>query len=241
MTNELKLNPIFDGYTIRDLSSPADVSAIEALSDDHRAKLFECIAACRARDAGSDRVVAARADVRIKEAAHNDAVDAHSGLLQSRDSVTGVPDYSPRAGANLNPVLKNAEHVAALRAVAAAQRPGYVPAKPVKNKLKTAMDKAAAELADARAELYRATSEARTLETKAGDAINAYRQTLPVFTRDDLMKQHVAAGQAERMARVMRGEHPDAPKVVPQFASELDRIKGAGKLKAPRPPMSGRH
>jgi hypothetical protein len=241
MTNE-PLISIFDGYgKIRDLSGDADVAAIEGLPDEpHRKALFEVIAASNARDAGSDRVVAARKAVRIKEIAFADASAAYSGVVPLRDTVTGNADNSPRAGATLNPAIKNAEHVAALRAVSAAQRPGYVPAKPTKNKLKAAMDKAEAELADARAEIYRATSELRRLETKAGEAINAWRACLPVMDRNTLMKSHIAAGQAERAARVARGEHPDAPKVVPQYSSELDRIKGAGKIKPPRPLMSGR-
>ena len=227
---------IFDAYgKVRTLSGKADKAAIAALSDDQHKTLAEVIAACNARDAAEERVFAARNDVRDKEAAmtirepgqSTDAEAARAGTVRRISSAQAAMTATER-------------RLAEIKAVSAAQRPGYVPAKAVPNELQAAVDAASAALLAARAELQAATTEHRKLETVAGEAINAWRACLPVMSRDTLMKDHIAKGNADRLARVKRGEPADAPKIVPQYQSELDRIKGAGTVKPPRPLMTAR-
>jgi hypothetical protein len=241
---------IFDAYGhIRNLDDETD--AIAALPDDQRAKMFACIKAVTDRDEGEARVVASRKRVRTAEAAYNEAVMALDQVTPVRDTVTGFEDHSPRAGANINPAIKNAQRVAAARAVSAAQHPGYVTAKPVKNKLKSAAEQADAELIEARAELQRATTEQRPLDTAAGETANAWRSCINIYSYDPslpehiarsnartaLVKDQIARGNADRLARCLRGESPEPPKPVPNYQSELDRVRGAEKRKV-RPLIS---
>lgn len=215
---------------IRPLDNGADVAAIEALPDDHRETLFACLAAVTARDEADARMAAARNRVRELDAATT------AELYAEPTTVTKIGELT-LASPTRNADQKNAEHVAALRAVSAAQRPGYVPAKPVKDKKKEAIVAADNALLEARAELIRATAELRRAERKSGEAIEAWRKCLPTMSRDTLMRDHVARGQAARAARVARGESPEPPRPIPQYVSELDRVRGAGKPKPPRPLM----
>jgi hypothetical protein len=231
---------IFNAYgKIRDLSGKADVAAIEALPDAMRKPLFACIAACMALDAGENRVIEARKTTRIKEAAYDQTVMAYEQPSRTEGDADRAANARHVATAQAA-MTATARRIAEIKAVSAAQHAGYIPPKPFKNKLKAAMDAASAALTEARTELQRATTELRKLEIKAGEAINAWRGCLPVMTRDTLMRDHIAKGNADRLARVLRGEPADAPKIVPQYQSELDRIKGAGKIKPPRPLMTAR-
>lgn len=224
---------IFDGYGKIRTDLEKDQATIEALPDDHRATLFACIAAVNASTAGSERVVAARKDVRTKEAAYNEAAVAFERPPAPQlDPVTNLPiNQGPHAEGPCNAAQKTAELMAALRAVSAAQHAGYVPAKVKTNKLKAAMEAAHEALLTARLELQNSTTALRHLERAAGEAIDGWRKCLPVMSRDTLMRDHVARGNAERLARVKRGEPAEPPKIVPEYQSEYDRVRGASKRK----------
>jgi hypothetical protein len=221
---------IFDQHgRPRDLSGDADVAAIEALPDDHRETLFACLAAITAQAEADARMVAARNRVRELEAATQS-----DGRYAEPVTVTTIGEHTFTSPAR-NADQKFVEHAAAMRAVSAAQRPGYVPAKPVKDKNKEAMVAAENAVLEARAELIRSTAELRAAQQKSGLAIDAWRKCLPVMSRDTLMKDHVARGQAERAARVARGECPEPPRPAPKYLSEIDRVRGVAKPKPPRP------
>src|ERR1700692_694860 len=166
---------IFDAYgKIRDLSSDEDVAAIENLPDDHRTKLFECITASKASEAGQDRVAAARADVRQKDAIYNAALEA---------------DHKA------NPPSTHKSALAAVIAANAGRKPEPVK---VNKKTRAALAEADMVLAEARATLTRATEEFPTLQAKAGDAINAWRLCLTTPSRDEMIRNYVNASTDER-------------------------------------------
>lgn len=112
-------------------------------------------------------------------------------------------------------------------------------------KLKAAIDAADAELVSARQELSAAISAQELLDRAAGEATNAWRvvtnqsayewdRTLPEHiarskAQAKLHRDHVAAENAERAARVARGEPAEAPKVHPNYQSEFDRKRGTAK------------
>jgi hypothetical protein len=237
--------------SVRDLSSAIDVAAIEALSDPQHAAMLTCVDACKARDAGSARVIAARLAVRAKEREYDAAVLA--GSTVPRNSVSGVEDHSPRAGASNDPAVKTAERIAAMKAVSAAQRPGYVALKAAKENSKaSAIDTAAAELAGARVEFGHALEDQKALEATAGVATDAFRlainefvfdKTLPEHlarsaARNALMKDHIARQNAERVARVARGEPAEASTPGPVATCEWEAARNVAKAKrAPRPLM----
>jgi hypothetical protein len=215
MTNDLN---IFDAYSrIRDLSSDADVAAIEALPDDHRTKLFECIAAVKASEAGSDRVYAVRADVRTKEAAYNVVLEAEQ---------------------KANPPSTHKSALAAVIAANAGAKPEPVK---VNKKTRAALAEADMALAEARSELTRATGELRTLESKAGEAINAWRKCLTTPSADEVTREFLAASQAERARRVAAGLPPQPTAPVPVHQWEIERVFAArGKVQNRQPKYLGK-
>jgi hypothetical protein len=236
---------VFDAYgKIRsDLESEA--ATIEALPDEARAKLFACITAVKASEAGQDRVSAARKDVREKDAVWNAALLAYEQ--------TQVPQSAENA----------------LRAVIAAQRPGYKPTSPdderkamakafakdvakleashaklrkdenspdaaikkvddelararallantqLPEQTRAAMDAANVSLAEARSELTRATTDQRALEATAGKAINAWRLCGTTPSRDENIRNYVNASTDERARRVAAGLSAETPKIQP--------------------------
>lgn len=227
---------LFDGKgRIRDLSSDADVTALEALDPDKRAAAFTCIKAVKASEAGEHRVEEARRAVHAAMDAHRTAVMA--GTVTPRDAVTGVMDHSLRAGATIDPAVRNAQHVAALQAASAANRPGYVAPKRQKTKA-TPTEKTHTDLEAAQAELRMAIKDQEALAAVAGVATNEWRtainvsvyewdRTLPEHiarskAQAKLHRDHVAAENAERAARVARGEPAEPPKVEPNFQSAFD-------------------
>jgi hypothetical protein len=229
---------LFDGKGhIRDLSSDADVAALEALDASKRVAAFACIKAVKASEAGERRVEEARRAVHAAMDAHSAAVMA--GTVTPRDAVTGVAISTPRAGASIDPAVRNAQHVAALQAASAANRPGYVaPKRPKTKATLTVAEKAHADLETAQAELRMAIRDQEALAAVAGVATNEWRTAINVgvYTWDPtlpehiarskaqakLHRDHVAAENAERAARVARGEPAEPPKVEPNFQSAFD-------------------
>jgi hypothetical protein len=199
------------------------VAVINAVSD-----LNEC----------EERRNKARIDVHTKQDALAAATLAYTQPWPGPvDPLTGLPiPEGPQAAPRINPAIKQREHVAALRAVSAAQLVGYKPVPPVTNELRVAMDAASDALQKSQLLLRRYAAELHALETKAGEAIEAYRKSLPVMSRDTLMREHLARNLAERAARVAAGLPPEVPKIVPASQCEFDRVRGAGKIK-PRPLM----
>jgi hypothetical protein len=116
---------------------------------------------------------------------------------------------------------------------------------------KAAMDKANADLEISRVELRASTLDLHHKERLAGEATNQWRVTQNAYwdptipehvarirARDHLVKDQVARENAERLTRVARGESPEAPKVVANHQSELDRVMfERGKTKVNRGPV----
>jgi type IV secretory pathway VirB10-like protein len=257
-------------------------SKIEALPDAHRVIFFACLEAVRATEAGQARVTTARLAVRDLEVAHTEAVEAyeksHPIFVRQRDMIRAVsaaqqPGYvSPppvddgarekelqkqvkdctRAHTKLvneEPIVSategneppDAKEVARKRAwqlelaKAASQLAGAraaLKADPVM--VKANMDGLNASLALAHADFTRALRELRSLELASGTAIEAWRHCLPIITQEDLKRDYIARGQAERAARVARGESAEPPRAEPNYQSAIDRIRGTGK-RAVRP------
>jgi hypothetical protein len=200
---------IFDGYSrIRDLSSDEDKAIIEALPDNHRAALFACIEHVTAAMDREERIRVARAAVRDTQNAYNAAVNAFDHSTPT-DLMADTTSGKARA-------KSEAARLAAHRQVLAAQKPDYVPAKPVKiTKSKAAVNEAALALTEARAELNRATGGLRALQEKAGAATNAWRACLTTQSAESVTREYLARGVRDRAARVAQGlpAHPvpDAP------------------------------
>jgi hypothetical protein len=211
---------IFDGYgRIRDLSGTADVAVIETLPDDVRDKMFACIAAVKASEAGEARVVAARVAVREKEVVHSAALEAEH---------------------KANPAQTHKESLAA---VSAAQRPDYKP-EPVKinKKTRAALAQADMALAEARSELTRATTEHRVLVATAGEKLNAWRLCLTTPSDFEVRRQYVERSTQDRAARVAAGLSAEPPKIQPAHQSELDKQFAArGKVQNRMPVYHGKH
>jgi hypothetical protein len=225
---------IFDAYgSVRPNVLETESDAVEALSDDHRQKLITCIKSVMTRDAGQDRILAARKDVREKEAIYNQAVMAFDQTSPS-DNLQAEAKRSPKHAYN-----KDAMRAAAHKAVIAAQQPDYVAVKAAKpSKLKAAMDAANVALIDARAELSRASGELRTLERNAGEAIDAWRKCLTTPSAEQVAREYIAAGDAERVRRVAAGFSAEPKVAVSPNVSELDKVLGArGKTKTNRLPV----
>jgi hypothetical protein len=245
---------LFNGNKIRAFDD-ADLAELNGLPEATYAAAIACIEAVNARDAVFEKHVAARSDVHDKQRLLAAAILAYEQPLPApldpltRQPITGATGQpiGPQAGARTNHALKQAAHAAAMQAVIAAQKPGYKSPKPVKSKLKDAADvardaKDAADVAleDAQAMFRAVTKELVAAETLAGEKIEAYRQTLPVMSHDTLMKEHFAAGLAERQRRVDAGLPPDVPKVEPQYQSVYDRERAAaGEKRKVRPLMTG--
>jgi hypothetical protein len=222
---------IFDAYGKIRSDLDTEQATIEALPDDQRETLFVCISTVTARGDCENRVIAARADVRKKEVIYNEAVMAFDQT---------APSDNMHAEAKRNPkhaYEKDAQRIANIRAVSAAQQPGYFSPKIVKNKLKSAMDAANVALTDARAELTRATGELKVLEARCGEAINRWRMVQSTPSAEEVTRAYIASGQAERMRRVANGESAEPVKAASPNISELDKVLGArGKTATNRTP-----
>jgi hypothetical protein len=197
MTNELN---IFDAYShIRDLTDAETVAAIEALPDDHRKVLFECIEAVTARDACQDQVAVARRSLRGKEAVYHAALDA---------------DHKA------NPAATHQSEL--LRTIAANEGRALAPVE-VNKEARAALAEADLTLAEARNELTRSSTLLRTLERDAGLAIDAWRKCLTTPSAEQVVRQYIASGQAERQRRVDAGLSAETPKIASKYQSELDK------------------
>jgi hypothetical protein len=219
---------IFDAYGKLRALTAEEQATVESFSDGMRADLFQCIAAVTARDECEARMFAARDDTRKKEAA-----------IVAREQLSRTEEDADRAGIEAQTAaaraagLATVRRLAEIKAVSAAQRKGYVSPKPaVADKAKAAIDEAAAALAASRVELQRSTADLRALEIQAGECLNAWRMHLKIITRDDLFKEYVARGIADRMARVARGESPDLTTNAPTVTCEWEAARGKRK---PRP------
>jgi hypothetical protein len=266
---------IFDAYGKIRSDLDTEQTAIEALPDDQRETLFACIKAVTARDDCAASVIAARAHVRKNEHTYNNAVMVFDQTTLSDNSFAegGRTPKQVRA--------KDAQRIANIKAVAAAQKPGYkshdvaseiealaknvakleaahaklsadktpnpeaiakaanalkrarasLEAAQLPIRIKADMDAAGLALTDARAELLSITAEFRTLETKAGLAIDAWRLCQTTPSVEQVQRQYMAASQAERARQVASGE------VVIAEKSELDKNLGArGKTATNRTP-----
>jgi hypothetical protein len=199
------------------LTDEATVAAIEALPDETRKILFDTISAVTANVAAEERIHVARAEVRKKEAIYNDAV---------------ALDYKSNPPAN---------HASALRAVIdsnAGRKPERVK---INKKTRDALAEADLALAEARAELNRATHALRPLQIAAGRAINAWRDCLTTPSADAVTRAYIKAGDDERARRVAEGLPAVPPKIVPPHQSEIDRVMSArGKTPNRLPVYRGR-
>jgi len=205
---------LFDGYGKIRSDLDTEAATIEALPDDHRTKLFECIAAVKASEAGQDRVATARGDVRQKEAVYNAALAAEQ---------------------KANPP---ATHKSALTAVIAANE-GRKPVKVKINKeTKAKLTDADMALAESRTELNRATGELRLLETKASATILAWKACLTTPTADEVTRQYIKRGDDERVRRVAAGLPAEIPRPVPAHQWEIEKVfANRGKVSANRLPV----
>jgi hypothetical protein len=249
---------IFDAYAhIRDLSSDDDVAAVESLDEATRQKLFDVISACKAHDAGAERKNAAVKSIRELEHVYNNSVAAYEMANPVRTtqadnmravSAAQLPGYKPKDDAAQVKALANtvAKLEAAHAKLANEEKPNAialgkaeadlararnaleVAQLPVKTK--AAMDAANVALTDVRAELLHATAELRTLERKAGLAIDAWRLCQTTPTAEQVQRQYMARSLEERARRVAAGLSAEPVRVVSNV-SELDRVLGArGKV-----------
>jgi hypothetical protein len=235
----------FDQFgRVRKLDGKADEKATKALNENQRGKLATLISVSDERDESEQRYIAARSDVHSKQTALAAAQAAYEPELPSPiNPLTGQPVKAERpAAANLDPAEQNRKRMAAARAVAAAQQPGYKPAPPIENPAKDAVVTANAELISSQAEFRKCMAEFHALEAKFSEATEAYRQSTNGYydptlaphianarAQAKLMREHIARCNAERAARVARGEPAEAPKVTPNYQSPLDAKRGAAK------------
>lgn len=200
---------IFNAYgSISRTALESEAATIDALPDADRKTLFACIKAVTDRDAGVTRANEARHDLRNKEMAHAAALDADQ---------------------KANPPPSHQSELA--RVIAANQGRTITPVK-LNKKARAALTEAETALTGARITLQKATAELRTLETKAGEAINAWRLRQSTPSAQDVVREYQARGNEER-ARIA-AENPRAP----NQASPLDEIMLArGKTKPNRRPQ----
>jgi hypothetical protein len=213
MSNEVQLG-IFDAYgRLRDLGSDADVATIEALSEDDRTKLFACIAAVTATEAGATRKVVSIRRVVELDAAYNAAL---------------------AAWAKSSPPQTQADNV---RHHAAASRAGYVP-EPVKINKTTRknLDVATASLADARSEMNIANRELKELEAVSATATNVWRLCLTTPSAEENVRAYVNRSAQDRADRFAATGNAEIVAPVPAQQCELERVlqaRGRTKIRGP--------
>jgi hypothetical protein len=227
---------IFDAYGKLRSDLDQEATAIEALPDDVREALFECIAAVKARDACEVRVYEAQHSVRNLEMVFRDALEADQGLVADDLAGTGY-----KAGRKANSVT----HQSALAAVIAAnagrkiappkmdkkERAAHDAAEAALAIVRTARDEAETALAEARIVLQKATPELRDLDRVAGEKINAWRLCQTTPSAEEVTRQYLQRSQDER-ARIAAANPAE-----PNEKCELDKILGArGKSKTNRLP-----
>jgi hypothetical protein len=223
---------VFDSYGKIAIDPERDADAIAELSDAHRVVLFEMIDAVIDRDNCQTRVLEARKSVRELTEAYNASVMAYD-KTKLEDQMKADAHRTPKQINN-----QQAKAIAAIKQVAAAQGPDYVsPKVKAPSKLKVAMDQAADELGKARAELFAATGQLRTLEIKAGAAIDAWRKCGTTPTAYEVAREYQRRSLDERAKNVAAGLPPHPVEPVSPRKSELDKVLGArGKTKTNRTP-----
>lgn len=250
---------IFDNFSrLRDLSGEADQAIVESFDDVTRQKLFDVIRASKARDAGEDRVTAARKSVRELEHAYNNSVAAYemanpvkATQADNMRAATAAqrPGYKPkdddvRVKALAKTVAKcEADHaklanqdkpnaVALGKAeadLARARKSLEIAQLPAKTK--AAMQTANEALASARAELLHAGADQKKLEAAYGEAVNAWRKCLTTPTTIEVQREYMKRSQEERARQVAAGE------VAVTEKSALDSVLAArGKIATNNPP-----
>jgi hypothetical protein len=251
---------IFDAYSkIRDLSGEADQAIVEGFDDVTRQKLFDVIRASKARDAGEDRVTAARKSARQLEHAYNNSVMAFEQVNPVKTtqadnmraaSAAQRPGYTPKDdGVRVKALAKTVAKCEADHAKLANQdKPNAVALGKVEAdlararkalavsqlpaKTKAAMQAADEALASARAELLHAGADQKKLEAAYGASVNIWRGCLTTPTAEQVQREYMKCSQEERARQVAAGE------VVVAEKSELDKILGArGKTKTNRQPV----
>lgn len=192
-----------------------DIAPEEVPDDqDQREALFKCLAACRAAEEGEARRDAARKVVTERMREHDAALAA--------DHEAHPP----------------ATHQENLLAAIAARKPGYKP-KPAKidSKIRDALDSAMVALAEARAELTRATAALKELDRARGEATIAWINVGPSVTQESLHREMVAAEQERKTAIAEGRMKAPPPKPVRAHQSELDKVlAGRGKAAKNRQP-----
>jgi hypothetical protein len=223
---------VFDSYGKIAIDPERDADAIAELSDAHRVVLFEMIDAVLDRDNCETRVLEARKSVRTLETAYNEAEMAFSKTTVA-DQTQAEGKRTPKQRS-----AQDAKNIAAVKQVAAAQHPDYVSPKPkAPSKLKVARDKAADDLGAARAELFAATGQLRTLEIKGGAAIDAWRKCQTTPTAFEVARQYQKRSQEERAKNVAAGLPAEPVAPVSPNISPLDReLAARGKTKTVRAP-----
>lgn len=224
---------------LRDLSSKADKTAIAGLSPDHKEKFFAVVEAFTNAADAETKLAAARENVKLKIDAHNAADMAYQGIRPWRDTLTGKPISGEQAEPNRDLAKADKARAAAMRAVSAAQRPGYKPAPIEVDPLKTKLDAAKGEL-DAAYLLVRECSAANDIASKVyGVAVNGWRSTLTIATFDSNVKAHLATMVEHRAARVAKGLSPEfvAETKAPEYQTPFDADRAARGLnkRKPRP------
>lgn len=208
MPNQLSIFTEFG--TVSDDIDPAEV---EKLSEQEKHVLGDCLAHCRAAQAGEARVNELRLSVRDHQERYNAALEADQAA---------------------NPPMTN---VQAWEMARAATNP-HIPKSKLKKpnaKTKAALDQAGFELAQTQDNFQRAINSQRGLDKSRATAIVAWVSTQAQITFDDIHRETVARSNADRLARVERGEPADfslAAKVT--HVSQLDRdyaARGAVKKK----------
>lgn len=183
---------IFDQYgrVIPDvLVTEAD--EIEKLSDADRQKLISCVKAAMANQAGADRILAARQDIRAKESVYADALEA--------DTKANPPITAHQA-------LKAAIDANADRAVAQPK---------VNKKTRAALDAAELALAEARIELQHAVTAGPPLEKGFGAACDEWRKCLSTPSDMEVRREYIASSNAARIKAKEETGSAETVKIVP--------------------------
>jgi hypothetical protein len=125
---------IFNAYgAVRDLSDDATVAEIEALPDDQRKTLFECVAAVKASAVQQEKIRVQRGEVRRLEVVYNQALAADLAANKPTDHATALRAVvAANAGQKLPPegIKKIEKEIADLKAAhAKASKPRKVKTK----------------------------------------------------------------------------------------------------------------
>jgi hypothetical protein len=207
---------IFDNFgNVRaDLAAMTD--EIEALPDNQRTALVECVTACVEAGEADARVMAARKSVTAKIHEHDAAVDADQ---------------------KANPAET---HQSALAAVIAAGKPGYEPkVVKVNKKARAALAAAVASLAEARGELTVAEREFKRLDAIKGDKVLAWMASWPKITAESVHRGMVAA-ENDRKLKIAKGELPKPVVKEPPHQWPLEVVmKARGKVQNRLPVYHG--